>query len=107
MPRRFVGEAIEPAGEALVAGTMGQGEPGLPAAFLWRERTLTVAALVRVWRSTKEDRGDFYLAKHWFAFDTTDGVRAEVYFERHAKRLEKRWYLYTIEEGEATSTPER
>jgi hypothetical protein len=93
--QRFVSEAIVPGGDFDVA-TMARGEPGLPGLFVWREETLRVAALRRTWRSTKTDRGDVYVKRHWFEVLLADGRSAVVYFERQARRGESRWWLYTI-----------
>jgi uncharacterized protein DUF6504 len=93
--RSFVGEAVEPRG-GFDTAPMGQGEPGLPAAFRWRNEELIVRGVRRAWRSTKEDRGDVYLKRHYFELELADSRVATVYFERQAKRNAPRWYLYTI-----------
>ncbi len=102
MSQRFVGEAIAPGGDFDVA-TMARGEPGLPGHFVWRDETLRVVALRRTWRSTKTDRGDVYVKRHWFEISLADGRSAVVYFERQARRGASRWWLYTIadEDGDA------
>jgi hypothetical protein len=93
----FVSQAIQPAGDAF-ATAGANGEPPLPAAFRWRDRELHVREVLREWRSTKDDRGDTYLKRHWFEFETTEGAKAVVYFERQAKRGTPRWWLFTLEE---------
>ena len=99
MQRRFVSEAIAPKSESFEPGTMARGEPALPSAFTWRERELTVEALLRTWRSHRVDRGDKYVARHYFEFSTTAGNKAVVYCERQTRRPDApRWWLYTIEE---------
>lgn len=75
---------------------MVQGEPGLPSAFEWRAETLEIKAVLKVWRSTKEDRGDNYLARHWYEIETTDGRHCTIYFDRQAKAGKHRWWLYTV-----------
>jgi hypothetical protein len=92
----FVGESIEPDG-AFDPVTISHGEPSLPTSFRWREETLTIESIVRTWRSTKTDRGDVYLAKHWYEMALTDGRRAVIYFDRQGKRGVARWWLYTLE----------
>ena len=72
------------------------GEPQLPPSFTWRGEMLEVKTIVKVWRTTKEDRGDVYLKRHWFEFATGDGRTAVVYFDRAAKRGSPRWWLYSI-----------
>lgn len=91
--RKFVSEPITPVGGA---STPANNEPALPAAFTWREETLEVHAIRKRWRSTKEDRGDVYLKRHWFEFDVADGRIVTVYFDREAKRGRPHWWLYSI-----------
>jgi len=74
-------------------------EPQLPAAFHWRDETLEVKAVRNTRRSTKDDRGDTYLKRHWFEFETGAGRIATVYYDRAAKRGQPRWWLYAIEDG--------
>lgn len=92
----FVGKAIVPCG-ALKVAALSHGEPSLPGGFEFDGERLDVAELLRTWRSTKDDRGDTYLKKHWFEFATTDGRRAVVYFDRGARKGAPRWWLYTLE----------
>jgi len=75
---------------------MSHGEPSLPPSFDWDGDELVVRELLKTWRSLKDDRGDTYLKRHWFEFDTTDGRVAVVYFDRGARRGQPRWWLYTI-----------
>jgi hypothetical protein len=49
------------------------------------------------WRTTKVDRGDTYVDKHWFEFTTPEGATVTVYFHRRATRGQPRWWLYTID----------
>ena len=100
MPRRFVSEPLNAAGASFDPATMSRGEPALPTAFEWNEERLTIRSTVRAWRSTKTDRGDVYVARHWFDVELDDGRRMIVYFERQARRNTPRWWLYTIEEPE-------
>jgi hypothetical protein len=93
---RFVSEPIVPDGTTADVSPLERGEPALPRAFRWREDLLEVAELRDTDRSTRTDRGDVYLAKHWFTFATADGREAVIYFERQAKRGKPRWFLYTI-----------
>jgi hypothetical protein len=91
----FVGKPLVPEG-ALEVAALSHGEPSLPPAFILDDERLEVRALRRTWRSTKEDRGDVYLKKHWFEFETTDGRIAVVYFDRGARKGAPRWWLYTL-----------
>lgn len=93
---QFVSRPIEPVG-AFDTDAMSRGEPPLPDAFLFDGERLDVALELRRWRSTKDDRGDTYLKRHWFEFETSGGRRAVVYFDRAARRNHARWWLYTIE----------
>ena len=95
--RRFVSRPIEPTGEGFVTPPTGV-EPPVPRAFLWEDRTLVIAAVLRSWRSTKTDRGDAYLKRHWFELETALGQKIEVYYDRAARRGETRWWLYAIDE---------
>jgi Family of unknown function (DUF6504) len=91
----FVGKAIVPEG-ALDVATLAQGEPSLPAAFTYGGERLEVRALRNRWRSSKDDRGDTYVKKHWFEFEAADGRIAVVYFDRSARKGAPRWWLYTL-----------
>lgn len=92
----FVGKALVPDG-ALDTAALARGEPSLPQAFRYGDERLTVGRVLRAWRSTKDDRGDAYVKKHWFEFATTDGRLAVVYFDRGARKDAPRWWLYTLE----------
>ena len=93
--RTFVSKPLLPADEGFVTPATG-GEPPVPRTFLWDGRTLTITALVRTWRSTKSDRGDAYLKRHWFELETACGLKIEVYYDREARGRAARWWLYTI-----------
>ena len=93
---KFVSEPLIPASDHFEIASMALGEPSLPPSFSWRDEILTVGEVLRTWRSTKADRGEDYLKRHWFEFDVTDGRRAVVYFDRGARRGTPRWWLYTI-----------
>lgn len=92
MSKHFVSEPIEPCDTALPTD-----EPQLPAAFRWRGQTLEVKGVLNRGRSTKMDRGDTYLKRHWFEVETGDGRIATLYFDRSAKRGTPHWWLYAIE----------
>jgi len=93
---RFVSEALTASGETIETGGLSRGEPPLPKDFGWRDERLVVRDVVRTWRSTTTDRGDTYLARHWFELALADGRTAVVYFDRKAHRGQARWWLYTI-----------
>ncbi|HEX4012830.1 MAG TPA: DUF6504 family protein [Candidatus Cybelea sp.] len=95
--RSFVSAPIVAAGEGFITPATG-GEPPVPSAFRWSGRTLEVTAVLRSWRSTKADRGDVYLKRHWFELETATGAKLEVYFDREARRGTPQWWLYTVDE---------
>jgi hypothetical protein len=95
MPR-FVSEALVASAEWIESGALSRGEPALPKAFGWHDERLVVRDVVRTWRSTNTDRGDTYLARHWFEVALDDGRVAVVYFDRKSRRDQPRWWLYTL-----------
>jgi hypothetical protein len=101
----FVSETIEPEGGSFDTAAMERGEPSLPPAFGWRGERIVVGAVRRTWRSTKVDRGDTYLARHWFEFTTPEGRVAIVYFDRHARRGTPRWTLYSFSGDASAGVP--
>jgi phosphoribosylglycinamide formyltransferase-1 len=94
----FVSEPLTPLTALYDAAGPSRGEPALPAGFRWREESLDVAAVRRTWRSTKDDRGDTYLKRHWYEIALRDGRTAVVYFDRGARRGTPRWWLYTLDD---------
>jgi hypothetical protein len=95
--RRFISRPLVPAGEGFITEANGS-EPPVPARFEWSGRSLAIASVVRTWRSTKSDRGDAYLKRHWFELRTEEGATIEVYYDRESRRGASPWWLYTIEE---------
>lgn len=98
MTKRFVSESLTPVVESFDSAAMEHGEPGLPSAFTWRERRVAIKNVLKVWRTMREDRGDNYLARHWYEIEDPDGRRFTIYFDRQAKAGKPRWWLYTLEE---------
>ena len=83
---------------------MSRGEPGLPAAFRWRGRGLTVAEVLessREYGDCKHGSGERYLRKHCYRIRTTDGLVLRIYFQRSfgRSRPTARWWLHSIEES--------
>lgn len=95
--RKFVSRPIAPADEQLFTPASGM-EPPIPKVFLWDGRSLIVSAVLRKWRSTKDDRGDTYLKRHWFELQTACGLTIEIYYDRQARRGKAQWWLYAISE---------
>ena len=102
---QFVSKPIQPEGEAFDTDTMSQGEPGLPPAFVWDGERMPVRLVRKTWRTYKDDRGDRYVKRHWFEFETPDGRIAVVYFDRGARRGQPRWWLYSIEGRSGSDHP--
>jgi hypothetical protein len=94
--RQFVSSALVPAGGEFVTPASGS-EPPVPRAFLWNGVTLVITEVLRSWRSTKADRGDVYLKRHWYELQTASGKKLEVYYDRESRHGAARWWLYTIE----------
>jgi hypothetical protein len=67
---------------------------------VWRGERFVVEAVEAGRRGTKVDRGEVYVKRHWFTVRVADGRRMTIYCERHARRADQRWWLYTIENGE-------
>ncbi len=92
----FISAPLVPAETYLTTDALSRGEPPVPTAFRYANETLVVAKIVRTWRSTNTDRGDTYLARHWYEYELADGRTAIVYFDRKAKPGRPRWWLYTL-----------
>lgn len=86
-----------PAGEEFLTPATGS-EPPVPVAFRWDDRTLQISEVIRSWRSTKTDRGDAYLKRHWFELRAVSGEKLEVYYDRESRRGQPQWWLYTIDD---------
>lgn len=95
--RRFVSAPLTPNGDGFVTAADGSAPP-VPAAFTCSEGEFEVVAVLRSWRSTKNDRGDTYLKRHWFELRTAAGSTIEVYYDREARKGSPHWWLYTIED---------
>ncbi len=109
MPERFVSEAIRPLVARCDTLRMAVGEPGLPREFMWRGRTIAVAAVLRTWRETGKCRHgspELYVRKHWFEVATTSNDTMKIYFDRQPRggRKGARWWLFSICESEESST---
>jgi hypothetical protein len=94
--RKFVSRPLVVAGDGFVMPASGS-QPPVPRAFLWDDRTLVITAVLRSWRSTKGDRGDTYLKRHWFELETACGLRLEVYYDREARRGTSPWWIHTVQ----------
>lgn len=96
--RRFISAPITPCGEGFLTAADGSAPP-IPKAFSWKEREFHVTRVLRSWRSTKTDRGDTYLKRHWFELQTDAGAQIEVYYDREVRKGAAHWFLYTVDES--------
>ena len=109
MVERFVGEDFKPVAATFDTVRMAAGEPGLPRKFLWRGRTVEIAAVLRTWHETGRcDHGspELYVKKHWYEVLTSENETMKIYFERHPRRGQKgsRWRLFTMSPSEEDSS---
>ena len=105
MAERFISEIIRPVAATCDTSRMAVGEPGLPREFVWRDRTIEIAAVLRTWRETGKCRHgspELYVRKHWFEVVTTANSKLKIYFDRQPRKGHKqdRWWLFTICESE-------
>jgi hypothetical protein len=104
----FVGEALSPVGGTLDTDAMSRGEPGLPRAFVWRDREYPVVEVLERWKTTsdcKSGSDEQYVRKHWFRIRTADGTQMRVYFERQprsGRQRKARWWLYAVSRPDGT-----
>ena len=101
MVERFISEIIRPVASTCDTSRMAVGEPGLPREFVWRDRTIKIAAVLRTWRETGKCRHgspELYVRKHWFEVVTTSNSKLKIYFDRQPRKGRKRdrWWLFTI-----------
>lgn len=99
----FVSEELRPLpGSFETAATPGQ--PALPRAFKWRDRTLEIAHVRRTWKTTgpcTHGSSERYVRRHWYDIATTDGQTMQIYFERKARsprQAKHRWWVYSVRE---------
>jgi hypothetical protein len=105
MPQRLISEAIKPLTGTADTRRMAVGGPGLPHQFVWRKRTVTVAAVLRTWRETGKCRHgspEKYVRKHWYEVATASGATMTLYFARQPRggRKGARWWLFSVSEPE-------
>jgi hypothetical protein len=105
MHERFISEVIRPVAGEWDTSRMALGEPGLPREFIWRGRTLKIAAVLRTWRETGKCRHgspELYVRKHWFEVAAGGNGTMKIYFDRQPRggRKKDRWWLFSICEPE-------
>lgn len=105
----LISEPITGQAETFDADRMGQGEPGLPAAFVWRDEQFAVVERLSSWKHSQREggkpRGERYLRRHYYKLRMNDDSIWTVYFIRQTPgsgNPKVRWFLYTIERPEAT-----
>lgn len=101
---RFISEPLIPVTRTCDTSRMAIGEPGLPRQFIWRGRTIEIAAVLRSWRETGRCRhgsAEKYVRKHWYEVATATDGTMKIYFDRHPRRgrKEARWWLFSMRDG--------
>ena len=101
----FISEPIKPGSGSFASASMARGEPGLPAAFTWRDREYAVAQVLESWKSTGGDSWggtERYVRKHWYRVRTTTGEIMTLYFDRQpptgGSKSRPRWTLFSMRE---------
>ena len=112
MGKRFVSEAVRPVAGTCDTSRMAAGEPGLPRQFVWRDRTIGVARVLRSWRETGPCRGgspESYVRKHWYEIATDCGGTMTLYCERQPRggRRAARWWLFSVDQTDRTDLTDR
>jgi RimJ/RimL family protein N-acetyltransferase len=94
----FVGERITPHTGLFGVAALARGEPEVPKAFVWRGQVYTVARTLHHRKAMGQDRGDFYVRRHYYDVETSDALRMRLYFERNPsdRSKQKAWWLYTF-----------
>ncbi|GAB4186068.1 MAG: hypothetical protein Kow00105_00520 [Phycisphaeraceae bacterium] len=97
---QFISEPITPVPGTFDPQGIAQGEPGLPARFIWRNDEYRVAEVLSVWKTSTPEKsgGEVYLRRHWWELRTVTGHVFKIYFERQRKRRDAktRWFIYTV-----------
>ncbi len=101
----FVSEPIAPESGTFALASMARGEPGLPAAFVWRGRQYAVAGVIESWKTTGADRSggsERYVRRHWYRVRATTGEVMTLYFTRQPgagrSGARQRWTLFSVRE---------
>ena len=103
MNEKFVSESLKPVMATFDTARMARGEPGLPGAFTWRDRTIRIVRVQREWRETgpcHHGNGEQYVRKHWYEVEDDNGRLLKIYFQRQAKgrQAQARWTLFSVAE---------
>ena len=102
----FISEPIEPRGSRDTVA-MGQGLPGLPEGFAWRDVETRIVNVIESWKASSPEGGraggERYLRRHYYKLRMDTGEAWTVYFLRQTPRSgspKTRWFLYSIDEAE-------
>lgn len=105
MSERLISEAIEPIRDAAVdLAPAATGEPAPPARFRWRDRDVTVAAVLEQWKGLSPRAANVrgqYVRRHWYRVRTAEGEEMTIYLVRTAagkSRHRPAWWLYSLRE---------
>jgi hypothetical protein len=95
MAEQFISEPLSAVAGSRDVAAMSRGEPGLPAAFIWRDQRLEILHILETWKTNTPGEKQVYLRRHWYRLRLTDGSTATVYCLRQAKRGSPRWWIYS------------
>ena len=95
--KRFASQPVEVELASPTLDSLGRLEPAAPMAVRIEGERRAVLRIVRRWRSSKNDRGDTYLKRHWFEL-AIEGASVVLYYDRAATGRQPHWWLFTIEE---------
>lgn len=107
---RLVSEAVTPLTATADTASMAIGGSGLPQQFRWRDRTVTVATVLRTWRQTgacRHGSPERYVRRHWYEVATVSDGIMKLYFERQprGRRNGARWWLFSIRGQQTIPAP--
>ncbi|NOG55254.1 MAG: cytoplasmic protein [Planctomycetes bacterium] len=104
----FISEPITPEAGTFDTASMARGEPGLPTAFVWRERRYEVLRLLDCWKESVAENhaptGEKYYRRRYFTVEVDTGQIMTIYAIRNkpsgSVKKGERWWLYTIQRDE-------
>ena len=105
MSEQFISEPLKAVTEAVDPRSFAIGAPLLPAEFIWRGNSLSIAEVLEEWKETSPCRhgsGELYVRKHWFRLRLKTGEEAKIYFERQPRfgdGKKARWWLFSLKGG--------
>lgn len=101
----FISEPIMPEPGGFDTAAMSRGEPGLPEAFVWRERRYEVVRLLDCWKDSVAENhspsGEKYYRRRYFTVEVDTGDVMTIYAIRHKRsgvvKKGERWWLYALQ----------